>query len=67
MEELNSIPETYRIHLTSPHPWDPSTVQLSSTESVPHHNLPQNISELRNVNSSVYDQSRNFACELAET
>ena len=33
MEELNSIPKTYRVHLSSAHPWNPSTVQLSNLES----------------------------------
>ena len=28
-EELDEIPESRRVHLTSPHPWNPSTVELS--------------------------------------
>ena len=36
MEELNSIPETCQVHLTSPHPWNPATVQLSGTVSAYH-------------------------------
>ena len=33
LEELNNIPDSQRIQLTSQHPWNPSTVQLSETNS----------------------------------
>ena len=32
MEELESIPKSYRIHLTGPRPWNSSTVTLSQVE-----------------------------------
>ena len=34
MEKLNSIPETYLVHLTSPIVWNPETVQLCGFDSV---------------------------------
>ena len=33
LHELNNIPDSYRVQLTSVHPWNPSSIQLSSLET----------------------------------
>ena len=71
MNLIPSIPESYRVNLTSPHPWNPSTVQLSSLDSETSYFDPQHVEErvravaelandgdqvlLSSINSEIHD------------